>query len=95
MAKSAAGPDLTQKQLAFLELYRRLELKLGHAPSLLELGEAHGGFSSGSERSGAQRMFTKLAEMGLVEAPVMQPVGGGTTKLGLAVLKRARGRSGE
>jgi hypothetical protein len=95
MRKSTELPDLTKKQWEFLELYRRLELRLGHAPSLLELGEAHGGYAEGSERSGAQRMVGPLVELGLIEMPRMEPVGGGTTKLGLAVLKRSRGKAGE
>jgi hypothetical protein len=95
MAKSATRPTLTQKQLDFLELYQRLQEELGHAPSFLRLGREHGGYAEGSEASGAQRMAKKLEELGVIEMPQMQPVGGGVTALGRAILKRARGGSRE
>jgi SOS-response transcriptional repressor LexA len=91
MAKSTQRPKLTQKQHDFLELYNRLQEELGHAPSFLRLGLAHGGYAKGSEASGAQRMAKKLEELGVIEMPQMQPVGGGITALGRAILKRARG----
>lgn len=87
-------PELTKKQLASLELYRRLELELGRAPMLREFG-AEAGYSEGSETAGAQRMIDKLVDLGLVTKPQMMPVGGGTTPRGLAALDRARGRKGE
>lgn len=96
MAKSTApAPEikLTAKQLAFLQLYRRLELELGHPASFKRLGEEHGGYAEGSEAAGAQRMAQKLEELGLIEMPQMRPVGGGTTKLGLAMLRRSRSSS--
>jgi hypothetical protein len=87
MAKPAELPNLTKKQREFLRMYRALELRLGHPPSLKELGEEHGGYAEGSVAAGAQRMVKALVDAGVVAMPQYKPVGGGTTKLGLKVLK--------
>lgn len=91
MSRQAAAQKLTPKQLAFLGLYHRLQEELGHAPSFLRLGLEHGEYAEGSEAAGAQRMAKKLEELGLIEMPRYEPVGGGITRKGLAALKRARG----
>jgi hypothetical protein len=85
--KPAKLPKVTEKQIEFLLMFRRLELELGRAPMLRELGE-EAGYSEGSETAGAQRMMDKLIALGLAKKPEMRPVGGGTTPLGLAVLAR-------
>lgn len=79
-------PELTETQLEFLRMYRRLEQQLGRAPSLAELANERGGYATGSERAGAQRMMQKLTAAGVVEMPRL--VGGGTTTLGKRTLKR-------
>src|SRR5262245_11461851 len=84
--KPSKLPKLTKKQTDFFLMYRRLELELGRTPMLRELGE-EAGYSEGSETAGAQRMLDKLVELGLAEKPELKPVGGGTTALGLEVLK--------
>jgi hypothetical protein len=85
-------PELTETQLDFLRLYRRLEVELGRAPSLGELADAHGGYSERSKRAAPQKMLDKLVEKGVIERARVELVGGGVTKLGMRLLKRERGQ---
>lgn len=80
---------ITPQQGEFLALYRQLETKLGRTPTLIELGTAAG---YAHAAAGAQRMRNQLISKGLV-APVEQViVGGETTELGRAALRKLRGR---
>jgi hypothetical protein len=85
-------PELTETQLEFLALYRRLQLELGRAPSLAELADAHGGYSARNPRAAPQKMIDKLVELGVLERTRVELVGGGLTKLGLRALKRREGK---
>lgn len=84
-------PELSDERLQFLRMYRRLERKLGGAPSYQELANEHGGYSKGSGRAAAQSMVQTLEKMGLI-GPVVKRPPARTTALGREVLRRSRRR---
>jgi hypothetical protein len=91
MPKTKEIPELTDERLQFLRMYRRLERKLGGAPSQQELADEHGGYAAGSERAAVQYMLRALEQMGLI-GPIVKRPPPRITKLGLAALERNRRR---
>lgn len=84
-------PELSDERLRFLRMFRRLEQKLGGAPSYQELADEHGEYAEGSGRAAAQSMVQTLERMGLI-GPVVKRPPPRTTALGVEALRQNRGR---